>query len=73
MGVQAVNGFRPRRVPEALGEGLSPKGLPRQLERNAMMNMYLDQFMKDKGKTVSLAGVRGTTTSTRTSSRSRTG
>jgi hypothetical protein len=42
---------------EALkAQGMSVKGLQRQLERNAMMNMYLGQVMKDKGvKGVSLA------------------
>jgi parvulin-like peptidyl-prolyl isomerase len=44
---------------EALkAQGMSLKGLQRQLERNAMMNIYLGQVMKDKGvKGVSLAVV----------------
>ncbi len=43
---------------EALrSQGISAKALERQLERNAMMNMYLGQFFKDRGKVVSLAEV----------------
>lgn len=38
-------------------QGISAKALERQLERNAMMNMYLSQFLKDKTKTASLAEV----------------
>ena len=38
-------------------QGISAKALERQLERNAMMNMYLGQFLKDKTKTASLAEV----------------
>jgi peptidyl-prolyl cis-trans isomerase SurA len=38
-------------------QGLSIKALQRQLERNAMMNMYLSMFLKDLGKKVSLAEV----------------
>jgi len=41
---------------EALrSQGLSIKALTRQLERNAMMNIYLGQFLKEKGKGASLA------------------
>ncbi len=36
-------------------QGLSMKSLTRQLERNAMMNIYLGQFLKEKGKGASLA------------------
>ncbi len=38
-------------------QGLSMKGLQRQLERNAMMNMFLGEVMREKGKTTSLAEV----------------
>lgn len=38
-------------------QGISFQALQRQLERNAMMNMYLGQFLKDKTKTASLAEV----------------
>lgn len=43
---------------EALkAQGLSMKGLQRQLERNAMMNMFLAEIMREKGKNTSLAEV----------------
>jgi parvulin-like peptidyl-prolyl isomerase len=43
---------------EALkSQGLSMKGLQRQLERNAMMSMFLAETMREKGKTTSLAEV----------------
>ena len=38
--------------------GLSVKGLRRHLERKAMADIYLGQFMKDKGKGASLAEVK---------------
>lgn len=38
-------------------QGISVKAMERQLERNAMMNMYLGQFLKDKAKVASLAEV----------------
>lgn len=38
--------------------GLSMKGLRRHLERKAMADIYLGQYMKDKGKGASLAEVR---------------
>jgi len=43
---------------EALkAQGLSMKGLQRQLERNAMMDMFLAETMREKGKHTSLAEV----------------
>ena len=36
-------------------QGMSPKSLQRQIERNAMMNMYLGQLAKDKVKAITLA------------------
>jgi peptidyl-prolyl cis-trans isomerase SurA len=38
-------------------QGLSLKGIQRQLERGAMMNMYLSQLMRDKVRQASLAEV----------------
>ncbi|HVK16264.1 MAG TPA: peptidyl-prolyl cis-trans isomerase [Fimbriiglobus sp.] len=38
-------------------QGISAQALKRQLERNAMMNMYLGQFLKDKANVASLAEV----------------
>lgn len=37
--------------------GISQKSLLRQLERNSMMSIYINQYMKDKTKVVSLAQV----------------
>ncbi len=43
---------------EALkAQGLTMKGLQRQLERNAMMDMFLAEMMREKGKHTSLAEV----------------
>src|SRR4051794_27523272 len=38
--------------------GLSLKGLQRHLERKAIADIYLGQYMKDKGKGAGLADVR---------------
>ncbi|HET6575331.1 MAG TPA: peptidyl-prolyl cis-trans isomerase, partial [Fimbriiglobus sp.] len=38
-------------------QGISVKAMERQLARNAMMNMYLGQFLKDKAKPAGLAEV----------------
>lgn len=48
-----------QRLLEALKiQGLTHKGILRQLRRSAMMNMYLQQLMKDKERDASLSEVR---------------
>jgi peptidyl-prolyl cis-trans isomerase SurA len=47
-----------RLIKSLQAQGMSYKLLMRQLERNAMLSIYLDSFLRDKGKTMSTAEIR---------------